>query len=458
MKQTLFSALFAALFAGAAAAQPSITTSSLIKFEEGNNTWKGTVGALASVIGTGGTVTNFSSGNLSPLFTTSVSNPTTTPSQTFSLSNAAANTWFGNNTGSAAAPAFNAAGTLSKTDDTNVTLTLGGTPSNSVLQSVSLTLGWTGILAPSRGGTNNGFTAFTGPASTTKTFTLPNASATVLTDNAAVTAAQGGTGQTTYTVGDLLYASAATTLSKLTGVATGNALISGGVATAPSWGKIGLTTHVDGTLAISNGGTGLTAVGGDVTLFGSNGTANIYYTPAFTHNDAAFGFSRASTTLNVNVPNATASLGGIVSTATQTFAGAKTFTGAATVQGLLTGSAGVDGTATSGVGSLNAHGVTDGDFVVITANTTLDHTHHYVAVGTLTADITVSLPACNSTRDGWEYYFTKTGSDAFAFILDPNSTETFFDSATTKSVYSQGSTAYCKCRSSNTTWFYSSGK
>ncbi|HMC99403.1 MAG TPA: hypothetical protein VKH37_04590, partial [Ferruginibacter sp.] len=37
--------------------------------------------------------------------------------------------------------------------------------------------------------------------------------------------------------------------------ATGNALISGGTSTAPSWGKIGLTTHVSGVLPIANGGT-----------------------------------------------------------------------------------------------------------------------------------------------------------------------------------------------------------
>lgn len=41
-------------------------------------------------------------------------------------------------------------GSLTKVDDTNVTLTLGGTPSTSLLQSVSLTLGWTGTLADSR--------------------------------------------------------------------------------------------------------------------------------------------------------------------------------------------------------------------------------------------------------------------------------------------------------------------
>ena len=38
-----------------------------------------------------------------------------------------------------------------------------------------------------------------------------------------------------------------------------SALISGGVGVAPSWGKIGLTTHVSGTLPVANGGTGATS-------------------------------------------------------------------------------------------------------------------------------------------------------------------------------------------------------
>ena len=42
---------------------------------------------------------------------------------------------------------------LTKTDDTNVTLTLGGTPATALLQATSLTLGWTGTLATGRGGT-----------------------------------------------------------------------------------------------------------------------------------------------------------------------------------------------------------------------------------------------------------------------------------------------------------------
>lgn len=71
-------------------------------------------------------------------------------------------------------------------------------------------------------------------------------------------AANGGSGFASYTVGDILYADTTTSLAKLNDIATGNALISGGTSTAPSWGKIGLTTHVTGTLAIANGGTGQT--------------------------------------------------------------------------------------------------------------------------------------------------------------------------------------------------------
>jgi hypothetical protein len=72
-------------------------------------------------------------------------------------------------------------------------------------------------------------------------------------------AVYGGTGQSSYAVGDLVYANTTTTLAKLADVAVGNALISGGVGAAPSYGKIGLATHVSGTLPIANGGTGSTS-------------------------------------------------------------------------------------------------------------------------------------------------------------------------------------------------------
>jgi hypothetical protein len=83
----------------------------------------------------------------------------------------------------------------------------------------------------------------------------------------------GGTGLSTYTQGDLIYATATNTLGKLADVATGNALISGGVGGDPSWGKIGLTTHVSGTLPVANGGTGQTTYTDGQLLIG-NSTGN----------------------------------------------------------------------------------------------------------------------------------------------------------------------------------------
>lgn len=86
-------------------------------------------------------------------------------------------------------------------------------------------------------------------------------------------AANGGTGQSSYAVGDILYASTTTALSRLADVATGNALISGGVGVAPSWGKIDLTTHVSGTLSTTNGGTGLSSFTANRVLYTSSTSA-----------------------------------------------------------------------------------------------------------------------------------------------------------------------------------------
>lgn len=88
---------------------------------------------------------------------------------------------------------------------------------------------------------------------------------------ATIAAIYGGTGLTSFTTGDLIYANSSTTLASLADVAVGNALISGGVGADPSWGKIGLATHVSGTLPVANGGTGNTTNTAD-----SLNTANSY--------------------------------------------------------------------------------------------------------------------------------------------------------------------------------------
>ncbi|MBI3405310.1 MAG: hypothetical protein HY046_07600 [Acidobacteria bacterium] len=80
--------------------------------------------------------------------------------------------------------------------DTNGKIADGWLSSNVTLlgSQIDLTTEVGGILAGTNGGTGNGFFAITGPATSLKTFTFPNASATILTTNAAVTPAQGGTG------------------------------------------------------------------------------------------------------------------------------------------------------------------------------------------------------------------------------------------------------------------------
>jgi hypothetical protein len=89
------------------------------KFYDGSGA-PGTSGQLLSSTGTStawvpaptGTVTSFSAGALNPLFTTSVATATTTPALSFSLSNAAGGTVFGNATASAAAPGYTIAPVL----------------------------------------------------------------------------------------------------------------------------------------------------------------------------------------------------------------------------------------------------------------------------------------------------------------------------------------------------------
>jgi len=116
-------------------------------------------------------------------------------------------------------------------------------------------------------------------------------------------ATAGGTGQTSYAVGDLLYASTATALSKLADVATGNALISGGVGVAPSYGKIGLGTHISGTLPLGNGGTNATsAPAAMASLTGFTTTATAAGTTTLTNASSFYQLFTGTLTQTVILP------------------------------------------------------------------------------------------------------------------------------------------------------------
>lgn len=169
--------------------------------------------------------------------------------------------------------------TLSKlAKDTNATRYLSNTGSsnNPAWAQIALTTGVSGILPVANGGTNNAFFTVSGPASSAKTYTLPNADSTILTSNAAVTVAQGGTGLASGTSGGILGFTGSTTLAS-SGALTANALLLGGgagatpsalgslgttttllhgnAAGAPTFGAVSLTADVSGILPVANGGT-----------------------------------------------------------------------------------------------------------------------------------------------------------------------------------------------------------
>lgn len=83
--------------------------------------WSTSLNHWVPANGSAGSVISFSAGNLSPLFTTNVTNPTTNPALSFSLSNAAGNTVLGNFSGTSGAPSY---GTL--------TVAMGGTGLNAI--------------------------------------------------------------------------------------------------------------------------------------------------------------------------------------------------------------------------------------------------------------------------------------------------------------------------------------
>lgn len=139
------------------------------------------------------------------------------------------------------------------------------------------------------GGTT-GLTVVGSPITGSGTFTL----------GGTLSAANGGTGLTGYTTGDLLYASGSAALAKLPAAATGNVLRSGGANTAPAWGKVGLTTDVSGTLPIANGGTGRTSLAADVQSI--LGAANFAAISALLGlNIRSFGFAIEGTLANDTV-------------------------------------------------------------------------------------------------------------------------------------------------------------
>lgn len=148
---------------------------------------------------------------------------------------------------------------LTRTDDTNVTLTLGGTPATALLRAASITAGWTGQLSLARGGSNANLTASNGGMVYSNASAMAILSATVTAGQIIRSGASAApswstaTYPATTTINQLLYSSSANVIA---GLATAN----GGILNAGATGVPALT--VTPTLGVAGTSTGTLSLSG----------------------------------------------------------------------------------------------------------------------------------------------------------------------------------------------------
>lgn len=139
---------------------------------------------------------------------------------------------------------------LTKTDDTNVTLTLGGTPTTALLRAASLTLGWTGQLSLTRGGTAASLTASNGGVvySTAAAMAIlagtANASRPLLSGSSAAPSWAAFSLPGSVTSGGIPYFSSTSAMASSALLGANQIMVGGGAGAAPTTFACATTTTV----------------------------------------------------------------------------------------------------------------------------------------------------------------------------------------------------------------------
>jgi hypothetical protein len=175
---------------------------------------------------------------------------------TFTVNAAGQLTAASNTTVTPAASSITGGQALTRTNDTNVTITLGGTPSTALLAAASLTVGWTGTLAAGRLN-NNVVQGVTNDTNVTGSISAQNLTLG-WTGNLSV--ARGGTGLGTLTAHAVLLGEGTSNVAFATIGTAGNLLIDQGAGADPAFTAMSGDATISGagalTLATVNAGSG----------------------------------------------------------------------------------------------------------------------------------------------------------------------------------------------------------
>jgi hypothetical protein len=166
----------------------------------------------------------------------------------------------------------------------------------------------TGILPTANGGTGMAFFTAAGPT-VARTYTFPDANATVLTSNAAVTAAQGGTGLTTLTANNLLVGNGTGNVTFIAPGTSGNVLTSNGT----TWSSAAPEVRTVYNQSTGNQGAGFASdtyvTGSDVAIPATGLQAGSRYHMIFEASKTAAGTAAPVLTVRFGTNGTTADTG-----------------------------------------------------------------------------------------------------------------------------------------------------